>query len=61
MSKTYTDAEVLEIVQKIRALQDLTKTTGTITTRAQSGILRVLPDDVLTRVSVALSKEASRG
>ncbi len=53
--KVYTDADVLDIVRKIRALQDVTKTTGTITTRTQSHILRALPEDVLTRVSLILA------
>jgi hypothetical protein len=53
-TKIYSDADVSEIAQKIRALQNLTKTTGTITTRTQSQILRELPVDVLTRVSLLL-------
>jgi len=54
--KVYSDSDVLEIVGKIQALQNVTRTTGTITTRTQSHILRVLPEDVLTRVSLALGR-----
>jgi hypothetical protein len=59
-TKIYSEAEVLEIVRKIRALQDLSKSTGTITTRTQSHILRALPEDVLTRVSLVLADGGAR-
>lgn len=58
--RTYTEAELQEIVKKIRALRELTRTTGTITTRSQGALLRALPDDVLTRVSVMLADGVTR-
>ena len=38
----------------IQALRDLTTETGTITTRSQNNILRMLSDDDLTRVAAML-------
>jgi len=54
--RTYTEVELLDIVKKIRALRELTRITGTITTRSQGALLRALPDEVLTRVSVMLAE-----
>ena len=58
--RTYTEAELLEIVKKVRALRKLTRITGTITTRSQGALLRALPDDVLTRVAVLLADGGAR-
>ncbi len=47
------------IVERITALRELTKATGTQTTRTQNEILRALPDDVLAEVAVRLKREAA--
>ena len=44
------------MVEKILALRDLTRETGTITTRSQNNILQSLPDDVLAEVSLRLKR-----
>ena len=54
--KNYTEADVHDIVKKVQSLRQLTKISGTITTRSQSAILRELPDDVLVRVSLLLAE-----
>jgi hypothetical protein len=54
------DADVLEIVKKIKALRRLTKETGCITLKAQNEVLRALPLDVLTRVSVLLAEDGAK-
>jgi hypothetical protein len=46
---------VKEAVTLVQSLRDLTTETGTITTRAQSKILRELPDADLIRVAVELA------
>lgn len=43
-------------VLRLKALRDITKETGTITTRAQNYILRQLPDDVLIEVAYRLKQ-----
>jgi hypothetical protein len=45
-----------EIAEKIVALRELTKSTGTETTRSQNQILRALPDDVLGEVAVRIKR-----
>ena len=45
--------EAQEALQKLAALQELGKRTGTITRRAESLILRSLPDEVLIEVATA--------
>ena len=58
--KNYTENDVLDIVKTIQSLRQLTKISGTITTRSQSALLRALPDDVLVRVSVLLAEGVAR-
>jgi hypothetical protein len=50
--------DVDSVVERITALRELTKATGTQTTRTQNEILRALPDDVLAEVAVRLKREA---
>ena len=57
MRQVYSDAEILDIAKKIRALQHLTKTTGCHTTKAQHELLRPLPLNVLTQVSLLLAED----
>jgi hypothetical protein len=47
---------VSEAVTLVQALRDLTEETGTVTSRAQSKILRELPDADLVRVAVELKQ-----
>ena len=56
----YTESDILDIVKKVQSLRQLTKISGTITTRSQSALLRALPDDVLVRVSVLLADGGAR-
>lgn len=44
------------VVKNIRALRELTRTTGNRTEKTQNLILRELPPDVLTRVAVLLQE-----
>ena len=48
--------EALEALKKLAALQELGKRTGTITRRAESLILRSLPDTVLIEVATATAQ-----
>ena len=48
--------EVIAIADRVEALQQLTATTGTITKRTVSSILRNLPDETLLAVAVELRR-----
>jgi hypothetical protein len=54
-AETPIDQEVRDAVRDILALRDLTKATGTATTRTQNDILRTLSPKALTRVAVILA------
>jgi hypothetical protein len=45
-----------QALYQLRALQDLTTATGTITSRAQRELLRSLPPDVMILVATELSR-----
>jgi len=51
------DQTVLEVVEKVRALQELTETTGTITKRSQGLLLQALTPEQLTAAAVLLGKK----
>jgi hypothetical protein len=53
------NTDVDAIVERITALRDLTRETGTATTRTQHDILRALPDEVLTEVAVRLKRASA--
>jgi len=46
--------QAAQALYKLKALQTLTQTTGTITNRAQRELLRSLPPDVMTLVAEEL-------
>jgi hypothetical protein len=48
--------DVDAIVERITALRELTKATGTVTTKTQNQILQALPSDVLAEVAVRLKR-----
>jgi hypothetical protein len=59
---TQTESEALDaVVERIIALRDVTRTTGTITKRSQSLILQKLPDDVLAEVAVRIARQEALG
>jgi hypothetical protein len=47
------------IVERITALRELTRATGTVTTKTQNGILQSLPNDVLAEVALRLKRSAT--
>ena len=47
---------ITSTVERLHALREITRTTGTRTTRAQNTILQQLPDEVLTEVALLLHK-----
>jgi hypothetical protein len=50
-----------QAIDKILALQELTRSTGTRTTRAVNSILQALSDDDLTVVAMALKNASALG
>ena len=54
--KTQLTQELAEVVEKIRNLQQLTKSTGFKTNRSQGELLARLTPDELSAVSAALQK-----
>ena len=53
-----TATEIDAIVERITALRELTRATGTVTTKTQNQILQALPNDVLAEVAVRLKRAA---
>ena len=58
-----TDIQAKRALEEILALRQLTKTTGTQTTRTQNRILRSLSEPAITRVALLLKalEEAAEG
>jgi hypothetical protein len=54
-----TEEQIQQVVDRVHALREVTRTTGMHTTRSQQTILRALPDDVLTEVALRLAQLVS--
>jgi hypothetical protein len=55
------DPRVIEVVKRIRALRKLAITERMQTYKAQTALLKQLPDDLLAAVATVLTKDENRG